>query len=91
LHSPSRHGAALPKCSISVTVDADLLAEIDALIGDRAAAIEEALRLWRAQKIQAQLQQYYLNRSEADRQEEAWADATQDAAIQAWDEEESSN
>jgi hypothetical protein len=43
-------------------------------------------------KIQAQLQQYYLNRSEADRQEEeAWADATQDAAIQAWDEEESSN
>jgi hypothetical protein len=80
-----------PKCSISVTVDADLLAEIDALTGDRAAAIEEALRLWRAQKIQAQLQQYYLNRSEADRQEEAWADATQDAAIQAWDEEESSN
>jgi metal-responsive CopG/Arc/MetJ family transcriptional regulator len=80
-----------PKCSISVTVDANLLAEIDALIGDRAAAIEEALRLWRAQKIQAQLQQYYLNRSEADRQEEAWADATQDAAIQAWDEEESSN
>jgi hypothetical protein len=79
------------KCSISVTVDADLLAEIDALTGDRAAAIEEALRLWRAQKIQAQLQQYYLNRSEADRQEEAWADATQDAAIQAWDEEESSN
>jgi metal-responsive CopG/Arc/MetJ family transcriptional regulator len=80
-----------PKCSISVTVDANLLAEIDALIGDRAAAIEEALRLWRAQKIQAQLQQYYLNRSEVDRQEEAWADATQDAAIQAWDEEESSN
>jgi metal-responsive CopG/Arc/MetJ family transcriptional regulator len=80
-----------PKCSISVTVDANLLAEIDALTGDRAAAIEEALRLWRAQKIQAQLQQYYLNRSEADRQEEAWADATQDAAIQAWDEEESSN
>jgi Arc/MetJ-type ribon-helix-helix transcriptional regulator len=81
-----------PKCSISVTVDANLLAEIDALTGDRAAAIEEALRLWRAQKIQSQLQQYYLNRWEADRQEEeAWADATQDAAIQAWDEEESSN
>jgi len=78
------------KRRVSVTIDADLLDAIDQLSDNRSAVIEEALRLWQAQQIQAQLRQFYQNRSQGDRQEEAaWAQATQDAALQHWDEESS--
>jgi len=63
-----------PKRRISVTIDAELLEAIDQFADNRSAAIEEALRLWRIQKIENQLRQYYQHRSQADIQEEArWA------------------
>ena len=63
-----------PKQRVSVTVDSQLLAEIDKLTENRSAAFEEALRLWRAKKIEDQLRQFYQNRSQANiQEEEEWA------------------
>jgi len=62
------------KRRVSVTIDADLLDAIDQFSDNRSAAIEEALRLWRVQKIQEQLRQYYQSRRQADvEEEEQWA------------------
>lgn len=67
------------KQRVSVTVDARLLAEIDKLTENRSAAFEEALRLWRAKKIEEQLRQFYQNRSQADiQEEEEWAQFAQE-------------
>lgn len=75
------------KQRVSVTVDAQLLAEIDKLTENRSAAFEEALHLWRAKKIEEQLRQFYQNRSQGDIEfEEEWAAITQDRAISGWDE-----
>lgn len=74
------------KQQISITIDSKLLEEIDGLTGDRAAAIEEGLRLWRKQHIESQLRHFYQNRSEADVEfEREWVEATQEQAIAAWD------
>lgn len=63
-----------PKRRISVTIDAELLDAVDQFADNRSAAIEEALRLWRIQKIDDQLRQYYQCRSQADiQEEEQWA------------------
>ena len=43
------------KQRISITVDADLLAEVDRLTKNRSAAVEEGLRFWRKQQIEEQL------------------------------------
>lgn len=68
-----------PKQQVSVTVDSQLLAEIDKLTENRSAAFEEALRLWRAQKIEEQLRQFYQNRSQANiQEEEEWAQFAQE-------------
>lgn len=68
-----------PKQRVSVTVDSQLLAEIDKLTENRSAAFEEALRLWRAKKIEEQLRQFYQNRSQADiQEEEEWAQFAQE-------------
>jgi metal-responsive CopG/Arc/MetJ family transcriptional regulator len=71
--------APLPnKRRVSVTIDADLLAAIDQFSDNRSAAIEEALRLWRVQKIEDQLRQYYQTRSQAEiAAEEQWATLAQ--------------
>jgi metal-responsive CopG/Arc/MetJ family transcriptional regulator len=71
--------APLPnKRRVSVTIDADLLAAIDQFSDNRSAAIEEALRLWRVQKIEDQLRQYYQIRSQAEiAAEEQWATLAQ--------------
>ncbi len=75
------------KQRVSITVDSQLLVEIDKLTDNHSAAFEEALRLWRAKKIEEQLRQFYQNRSQADIEEEQeWAEVTQDEAISAWDE-----
>lgn len=67
--------ASLPnKRQVSVIIDADLLDAIDQLSDNRSAAIEEALRLWRIQKINAQLRQYYQAQPQSDLDdEEEWA------------------
>ena len=63
-----------PKRRVSITIDADLLDAIDQFSDNRSAAIEEALRLWRIQKINAQLRQYYQTQSQVDLDdEEQWA------------------
>lgn len=63
-----------PKRRVSVTIDADLLDAIDQFSDNRSAVIEEALRLWRIQKIDAQLRQYYQTQSQVDLDdEEQWA------------------
>lgn len=68
-----------PKQRVSVTVDSKLLIEIDKLTENRSAAFEEALRLWRAKKIEEQLRQFYQNRSQADiKFEEEWAQFAQE-------------
>ena len=74
------------KRRVSVTIDADLLDAIDQISDNRSAIIEEALRLWQAQQIQDQLRQFYQNRPQSDIQNETtWAQETQDAALQQWD------
>ena len=66
------------KRRVSVTIDADLLEAIDQCSDNRSAVIEEALRLWRVQKIEDQLRRYYQNRSQADIEtEEQWATLAQ--------------
>ena len=76
----------VPKTRISVTVDSELLQEVDRLASNRSKAIEEALRLWRRQQIEKQLQQFYQNRSQSDIEfEQEWVEETQDQAIAAWD------
>lgn len=63
-----------PKRRVLVTIDADLLDAIDQFSDNRSAVIEEALRLWRIQKIDAQLRQYYQTQSQVDLDdEEQWA------------------
>ena len=75
------------KQRISITVDAQLLQEIDQLTRNRSAAVEEGLRLWRRQEIEAQLRDFYQNRSQADIEfEQEWAEETQEQAIAAWEE-----
>ena len=66
------------KRRVSVTIDADLLEAIDQFSDNRSAVIEEALRLWRVQKIEDQLRRYYQNRSQVDIEaEEQWATLAQ--------------
>jgi len=75
------------KRRVSVTIDAALLDAIDQWSDNRSAVIEEALRLWQAQQIQDQLRQFYQTRPQSDIQDETdWAQETQDAALQQWDE-----
>ncbi len=75
------------KQRISITVDADLLAEVDRLTKNRSAAVQEGLRLWRKQQIESQLRNFYQNRSQADVEfEKEWTEETQGSAIASWDE-----
>lgn len=63
------------KRRVSVSIDADLLKAIDQVSDNRSAVFEEALQLWRIQKINEQLRQYYQTQSQADLDHEAqWAD-----------------
>lgn len=79
---------SIQKRRVSVTIDADLLSTVDQLTDNRSAAFEEALRLWHAQKLQAQLERFYQQRSQAAVDEElAWVRATQDSAVAYWDKE----
>jgi|GEM_PF-1227332 len=80
------------KRQISIAVDAQLLDEIDKLAGEalgnsesgRSRVFEEALRLWRSQKIAAQLTKFYEDRSQADVEtEEDRDEATESRAIAA--------
>ena len=74
------------KRRVSVTIDAALLDAIDQFSDNRSAVIEAALRLWQAQQVQDQLRQFYQNRPQSDIQNETtWAQETQDAALQQWD------
>lgn len=75
------------KQRISITVDAQLLKEVDQLTKNRSAAVEEGLRLWRKQQIESQLQNFYQNRSQTDIEfEKEWTEETQQQAIAAWNE-----
>jgi len=73
------------KQKITVTVDSNLIADIDSFTNNRSAAVEEALFLWRQQQFEAKLREFYLSRSHnivAD--EDNWSEATQDQAIANW-------
>ena len=62
------------KQRISITVDSQLLEEVDQLTKNRSAAVEEGLRLWRKQQIEEQLRNFYQKRSQADVEfEKEWA------------------
>ena len=75
------------KQRISITVDTQLLEEVDRMTKNRSAAVEEGLRLWRKQQIEKQLRNFYQNRSQTDVEvEREWTRATQERAIAAWDE-----
>ena len=66
------------KQRISITVDSQLLHDIDRLTNNRSAAVEQGLRLWRRQQIEDQLRDSYLNQSPEDQQLEAdWAELAQ--------------
>ena len=75
------------KQRISITVDSQLLEEVDQMTKNRSAAVEEGLRLWRQQQIEEQLRNFYQNRSQKDLEfEQEWAEETQEQAIANWDE-----
>jgi metal-responsive CopG/Arc/MetJ family transcriptional regulator len=75
------------KQRISITVDSQLLEEIDQMTKNRSAAVEEGLRLWRKHQIEEQLKNFYQRRSQADIElEKEWTEETQEQAIAAWDE-----
>jgi metal-responsive CopG/Arc/MetJ family transcriptional regulator len=75
------------KQRISITVDSQLLEEVDSMTKNRSAAVEEGLRLWRKQQIEEQLRNFYQNRSQANIEfEKEWAEETQEQAIAAWEE-----
>lgn len=66
------------KQEVSVAIDARLLAEIDQMASDRSAVFEEALRLWRTQKVEEQLRRFYQSQGRADIEfEEEWAEDAQ--------------
>ncbi len=67
------------KQRISITVDSQLLQEIDQLTTNRSAAVEQGLRLWRKQQIEAQLRKFYKNLCQSDiKREEEWAQFSQE-------------
>ena len=75
------------KQRISITVDTQLLKEIDKLTKNRSAAVEAGLKLWRKQQIEEQLRHFYQNCSVTDESfEKEWTEATQEQAISGWDE-----
>ncbi len=77
------------KQRISITVDTQLLHEVDKLTKNRSAAVEAGLKLWRKQQIEEQLRDFYQNCSQAGESfEQEWIEATQEQAISAWDESE---
>ena len=66
------------KQRISITVDSQLLEEVDRMTKNRSAAVEEGLRLWRKQQIEEQLRNFYQNRSQTDiKFEKEWAQFSQ--------------
>lgn len=66
------------KQRISITVDSQLLEEVDQMTKNRSAAVEEGLRLWRKQQIEEQLRNFYQNRSQTDIEfEKDWAQFSQ--------------
>jgi metal-responsive CopG/Arc/MetJ family transcriptional regulator len=66
------------KQRISITVDSQLLQDIDRLTDNRSAAVEQGLRLWRRQQIEEQLRDSYLHpRLEVQQLEEDWAELAQ--------------
>ena len=75
------------KQRISITVDSQLLEEVDQMTKNRSAAVEEGLRLWRKQQIEELLRNFYQNRSQKDLEfEQEWTEETQEQAIANWDE-----
>ena len=75
------------KQRISITVDSQLLEEVDQMTKNRSAAVEDGLRLWRKQQIEDRLRNFYQNRSQADIEfEKEWVEETQSQAIAAWEE-----
>lgn len=63
------------KQKVTVTVDSNLLAEVDQLAPNRSAAFEEALRLWRTQQLEKQMQAFYQSLSPSEVEfEETWAE-----------------
>ena len=75
------------KQRISITVDSQLLEEVDQMTKNRSAAVEEGLRLWRKQQIEEQLRNFYQNRSQADIEfEKEWVEETQEQEIAVWEE-----
>ena len=66
------------KQRISITVDSQLLQDIDQLTDNRSAAVEQGLRLWRRQQIEGQLRaQYQKPGQSAQKLEEDWAELAQ--------------
>ena len=67
------------KQRISITVDRELIQDIDKLTKNRSAAVEEGLRLWRRQQIEAQLRGFYKQRPQSDQEfEQEWAEFSQE-------------
>jgi metal-responsive CopG/Arc/MetJ family transcriptional regulator len=67
-----------PKPRISITVDPQLLQQIDRITDNRSAAVEEGLRLWLRQQIENQLRQSYLNQiASSSKEEREWTQLAQ--------------
>ena len=66
------------KQRISITVDSQLLHDIDRLSDNRSAAVEQGLKLWRRQQIEDQLRAQYQKQGQAAQKlEEDWAELAQ--------------
>ncbi len=75
------------KQRISITIDPQLLQEVDKLTKNRSAAVEAGLKLWHKQQIEEQPQHIYQDHSGTDESvEKELTEATQEQAISGWDE-----
>jgi len=81
-----------PKAKVSVTVDRDLLREVDRLAGraSRSRVFGDALAAWIRRKGQVELdraiERYYRAQSAAERSEdETWASAGDETVRTSWD------
>lgn len=84
-----------PKSKITVTLDSDLVRQIDDLLGSpetrqRSRLVEEALRKWLEERtrgeIERQVEDYYRSLSEAERKEDAdWARVAARSIRRTWD------
>lgn len=84
-------GRVMPKTKISVTVEGSVLRQVDRLArgASRSQVVEDALAGWlrsrRRERLEQEIERYYLSLDAADREEDAgWADLSGRLVGETW-------